>query len=336
MSSTRTASTSSLRRPTAGSALLAVLWLSAALSAIAFSLAVTVRGETERSSAAVESVRTRYLATGALQRALLYMHWGRSYFGPDGQSLYYNWGAPSLSFEFPTGSAEVRITPESSKLNVNLATPEELYSLLVSLGAEPERAQAIAQGILEWRTPVPSALPEASEQLSWSLAPSFPPRHASLEEIEELLLIKGMTPDLFYGSYGRDGQGRLAPRPGLRDSLTTYGAAGALDVNTAQPAALSAVGVTPDAIALILERRNVAPFRKPEELAALFQGAPFYSRLRVGGNAIYTLRATARLRLPNGALSPDRRSVAAMVKFMGRGFDDVYHVLRWYDNVWVQ
>jgi general secretion pathway protein K len=313
-----------------------VLWLSAALSAIAFSLAVTVRGEAERSSAALESVRTHFLATGALQRALLYMNWGRSYFGPDGQSLYYTWGQPGLSFDFPTGSAEVLITPESSKLNVNLATPEELYSLLVSLGAEPERAQAIAQGILEWRTPIASALPDASEQLSLALAPSFPPRHASLEEIEELLLINGMTPDLFYGSFGRDGQGRLATSPGLRDSLTTYGAGGALDVNTAQPAALNAVGVSPDAIALILQRRSVAPFRKPEELAALFQGAPFYSRLRIGGNAIYTLRATARLRLPSGALSPDRRSVAAMVKFMGRGFDDVYHVLRWYDNVWVQ
>jgi hypothetical protein len=56
----------------------------------------------------------------------------------------------------------------------------------------------------------------------------------------------------------------------------------------------------------------------------------------VGGNAIYTLRATARLRLPNGALSDERRSVAAMVKFLGKGFDESYHILRWYDNVWVQ
>jgi len=336
MSGMPTASNSSPRRPTTGSALLAVLWLSAALSAIAFSLAVTVRGETERSSAALESVRSHYLATGAIQRALLYMQWGRSYKGPDGQALYYTWGAPSLRFEFPTGSAEVLITPESSKLNVNLAKPEEIFSLLVALGAEPERAQTITQGILEWRTPIPGALQEAPEQLSFSPAPSFPPRHASLEEIEELLLVKGMTPDLFHGSYGRDGEGRLLARPGLRDFVTTFGAAGPLDVNTAQPAVLSAAGVSAEAIAMILERRSAAPFRNQDELAAMFQGAPFLSRLRVGGNAIFTLRATARLKLPSGGLSEDRRSVAATVKFMGRSYDEFYHVLRWYDNVWVQ
>ncbi|MGO9095569.1 MAG: general secretion pathway protein GspK [Bryobacteraceae bacterium] len=336
MSGIRTAPHSSLRRPTAGSALLAVLWLSAALSAIAFSLAVTVRGETERSSAALESVRSHYLATGAIQRAMLYVQWGLYYKGPDGQSLYYTWGAPSLSFEFPTGSAQVLIAPESSKLNVNLAKPEELFSLLVALGAEPERAQAVTQGILEWRTPIPGALQEASEQLSFSPAPSFPPRHASLEEIEELLLVKGMTPDLFYGSFGRDGEGGLVPRIGLRDCLSTYGAGGALDVNTAQPAVLSAAGVSVEAIALILQRRNVAPFRNPEELAAMFPGAPFLNRLRVGGTAIFTLRATARLKLPSGALSEDRRSVAAVVKLVGQNNDEFFHVLRWYDNVWVQ
>src|ERR1035438_195821 len=50
-----------------GSALLAVLWLTAALSAIAFSVATTVRSETERTSTAIDSVRAYYLATGAIR-----------------------------------------------------------------------------------------------------------------------------------------------------------------------------------------------------------------------------------------------------------------------------
>jgi len=45
-------------KPTRGGALLAVLWLSAALAAIAFSLANTVRGETERASTAVDGLRS--------------------------------------------------------------------------------------------------------------------------------------------------------------------------------------------------------------------------------------------------------------------------------------
>src|ERR1039458_8186869 len=58
-----------------GSALLAVLWLSAALAAIAFSLSSTVRGETERASTAVDGLRSYYLASGAIERASLELLW---------------------------------------------------------------------------------------------------------------------------------------------------------------------------------------------------------------------------------------------------------------------
>jgi len=54
-----------------------VLWLSLALSAIAFSLASSVQGETERTSTAVDGLRSYYVVTGAIERAILYMQWGR-------------------------------------------------------------------------------------------------------------------------------------------------------------------------------------------------------------------------------------------------------------------
>src|SRR5690349_15568206 len=47
-----------------GSALLTVLWISAALAAVGFALANTVRGETDRASTTVDEVRSYYLATG--------------------------------------------------------------------------------------------------------------------------------------------------------------------------------------------------------------------------------------------------------------------------------
>ena len=52
-----------------GSALLAVIWLTAALSAIAFTVANTVRAETERTSTEVDSLKAYYLATGAIDEA---------------------------------------------------------------------------------------------------------------------------------------------------------------------------------------------------------------------------------------------------------------------------
>jgi type II secretory pathway component PulK len=56
-------------KPRRGSALLAVLWLSAALAAIAFAMSTTVRGETERTSTAVDGLRAYYLAASAFDRA---------------------------------------------------------------------------------------------------------------------------------------------------------------------------------------------------------------------------------------------------------------------------
>ncbi|HEV3116947.1 MAG TPA: hypothetical protein VGY58_07850, partial [Gemmataceae bacterium] len=72
-----------------GSALLAVLWLAAALSAIAFRVANTVRAETERTSTEVDALRSYYLAVGAIDRAILWVQWGPSYRNPDGTPRYY-------------------------------------------------------------------------------------------------------------------------------------------------------------------------------------------------------------------------------------------------------
>src|SRR5262249_38295552 len=86
-----------------GSALLAVLWLTAALSAIPFTVATNVRAETERTSTAVDALRAYYLATGAIERALLYIQWGPGTRNPDGSPKYFENPMPVMRFEFPTG-----------------------------------------------------------------------------------------------------------------------------------------------------------------------------------------------------------------------------------------
>lgn len=316
-----------------GGALLAVLWLSAALSAIAFSVANTVRGEIERTATSVDGVRGYYLATGAVDRAILYILWGAGHRNPDGSTRYWERGVPRLYLRFPSGEAVVEIIPATAKLNLNTASEQDLFRLLIALGAEPGRAQEIAAGIIDWRTPGGGRGPAAFRQLYQSPVSSFSARHASFEEIEEVLLVRGMTPELFYGSYVRDREGRLVRRSGFKDCVSVYGSSSRFDVNSADPALLVSLGVTPGAVARIVERRRARPFRTIGELGPLRGSAgPGAQRLGVGGISIYTLRATARHRLPGGGLSDMRRSVAATVKFLGPGYSTPYHVLRWYDN----
>jgi general secretion pathway protein K len=326
------------RRPSSrGSALLAVLWLSAALAAIAFSLANSVRGETERTTAEVSGVRAYYLATGAVERALLYMEWAGAFKRPDG-SPGWEPGVSVLNFDFPTGQATVRIISEAARMNVNSAQPEDLYRLLLALGADSDRARGIVAGILDWRQTVPQGVATDFDRYYLTLNPSFRARHASFQEIEELLLVRGMTPDLFYGTYERDDAGRLTPRGGLRDCVSIFGSTSVFDVNGAEPALLAAIGLSPEAVSAIVARRRVAPFRTMDELAAFGRG-PGFDRLAIVPGQDVTVRATARLRLPNGELSGERRSVAALVHFDYRNFKPDgrrYSYRRWYDDVWAQ
>lgn len=315
----------------AGAALLTVLWLVAALSAIAFSVATTVRTETERTATHVEQAKAYYLATGALDRALLWMQWGPGPRLPDGRPTFYEPGMPALSMMFPSGFANVEIIPESSRLNVNRATPQELTRLFLAMGLPPERVQILTESIVDWRREAPGGTPLDAFYLS--MGPTFRPRHASFEQIEELLYVRGVTQDLFHGTWVRNADGILVRLPGLKDCLTVYGINDAYDINTTALPVLLAIGVPPDVAAAVVQRRAQRPFLTAAELGPL-QGAAG-GRLRLGGNSVFTLRATATLRTqPPAMVSDVRRSAALVVKFNQNLKEDLtpYWILRWYDN----
>jgi general secretion pathway protein K len=244
-----------------------------------------------------------------------------------------------VEYNFPSGVARVDIVPEAAKLDVNKVLPEELYRLIVALGVQPERAQEITLGIVDWRSPLSEGT-SAVDQYYLSLTPSFRGRHASIEEIEELLLVKGVTPDIFYGTYvpvpdaELGGGPRLAPRAGLADCLSVFGSTQQVDANTAAPAVLAAIGLAPFAIQALVERRRNAPFTQQQLSDFLGSVGVGANRLRVEGRSIVTMRATARLRLANGQLSDLRRTVGAQVKYMPEGYDSPIHILRWYDTAW--
>jgi general secretion pathway protein K len=315
-----------------GSALLAVMWLSAALAAIGFSLAGTVRGETERTSTELESLRCYYLAGGGIERASLELLW--FILGPDRPRLIPK-GSTAVNYTFASGVVHVEFLPEAGKLDVNRVPVEQLNRLLVALGNDPQRAAEIATNIAAWRQAGPGngglAVPIDP------LASSFQTPHASFQGIEEMLAVKGVTPDIFYGTYvpapddAPVGAPRLVARPGLVDCLSVFGSSEAVDVNTAQPAVLAAIGLPANAITLIVERRRVKPFTMDEVNNILGAAGVNTARLRVEGTSIVTIRATARLRMTDGKLSDLRRTVAAMVKYMPIGYDSRIHIRRWYD-----
>jgi len=309
-----------------GGALLAVLWLSVALSTIALTVASTVRGEVDRAATASDDTRAYFIAQSAINRTILYIQWGRTY----GPGTYYQPGTPPLHLTFPGGDATVDVIPESTKLNINTCLPVDLFRLLTALGQPPDRAQAITEAVIERRTPVPNRQSPAFDPSS-----SFLYANTSFRDIEELLLVRGITQDLFYGTWDRDESvqpPRLTQRIGLRDCVSVY-SNGSYDVNYSPIPVLLATGIPPEAVAAIAAQRRIQPFPNNIALRQFVQNmGPAAARLSVGGASMFTLRATARPRIPNGPLSDLKRSVSALVKFNPGESGELFHIVRWYDR----
>lgn len=309
-------------RDRTGSALLAVMWLSVALTAIAFTLSRTVRSELDRASLNVDSTRAYYLAKGGIERALLRL--ARPRRGNQGDpNLSFQPGQRWMRFPFPEGEVVVKIVGESGKLNVNQASPEALARVLAAAGLDPGYSAAIAGRIVTARAP-------SREQLLDSTGPdasSLLRRPASFKGLEELLVLPGMTPDVLFGTYGRGAQGQWFKTGGLHRHLSIHGGIG-VDANYASAEVLRAAGLSPGEIASLLELRESRPLR-PEDLGSnRMLGQSSLIRVTAGGGGIaYTLWSRATLR--NGRA---RRSVGALVVRSQTIGAPPIRIVRWYDT----
>ena len=303
-----------------GSALLTVLWLTAALSAIGLAVANNVRGETERAATNVDDTRAWFVARGGIERVMLRMQWGQPFYEPKQRTM---------ELDFPAATVHVEIIPETSKLNLNGARPEELARLLEAMGVPADRVLEITAAIVDWRTPdALHASPLDAFYLGQS--PSFSPRHASFQENEELLLVKGVTPELYYGS------SLDRSRAGLRDCLSVYGSTGLIDINTARGETLQAVGIAATDVASILKLR-AQQLVGYEDIQRIIQATGTGGqRLGLTSMTMFTLRATARMKQRDGKLSDMRRTAAALVKFQVQGNAQQkppgVEILRWFDR----
>ena len=296
-----------------GGALLAVLWLSAALAAIAFSAAQRVRAERDRTQNLVEGMQAELLATSALERGLFHILGAPLGYTGDGVPVLWSQERPFIRLNFPSGEALVEVIPESSKVNVNDAQPEKLLRLMLALGVPRAAAEQIAVAIVDWRSPAAGAP-------AFPAGPTFSPPHASFQQIEELLSVNGITPDLFYGRMEHASDGRWIAVAGLRDCLSVYSGSAAHDVNSVQPAVLAAEGFAPEAISAIIQLRKQGPINQEQWMALAPSLGEMAGALVIGGGKILTLRATARVRSANGHLGEVRRT-ATLTVMRGPSYD---------------
>ena len=110
--------------------------------------------------------------------------------------------APRL--DGPEGAIRYGLTPESSKLNVNVATDQQIEQLLTPLlvGLEIESPQELINALLDWRDTDSDTRDGGAENEFYNNlepGPAYSTKNGPLDTVEEMLLIKGFSARILYG-----------------------------------------------------------------------------------------------------------------------------------------
>ncbi len=150
--------------------------------------------------------------------------------------------SPGRDIEVDGVTLHVRLEAESAKININNLAGgrvgrnfrrdvQMLFNLADVLNDEyydPVLTYDMILSIIEWITPedtmevVIGAFPgePAGSRYYRNLTPPYECKHARLNTLSELLLVKGITEEVLYG---RAGDAEEPYRPGLADFMTLYG-----------------------------------------------------------------------------------------------------------------
>lgn len=185
-------------------ALILVLWTIAVLSLLAGGLSFALRQDLTIANMETDRLTAHYLARAGLERAIVAVM-GDSPLSDSPSDLWYddtemkNVKLNGGTFSVVHDNYEVNATgtygagDECAKLNVNVATRDQLLKL-------PNMTEEIAAAIIDWRDSDEDPQPGGVERAYYDrLEHPYTIRNGPVQTVRELLLVRGVTPGLFYG-----------------------------------------------------------------------------------------------------------------------------------------
>jgi len=147
---------------------------------------------------------------------------------------------------FEQGRFELSITDLSGKIQINSLVDEdgdidenhkkflETFLGLKEFGLDPEKRESIVDAVTDWmdEDDEVTGFRGAENPYYQALPRPYSCRNGRLNSIEELLLIRGITKEIFYGT---------EKKKGISEYLTVYGNDGKININTADPVVLTAL-----------------------------------------------------------------------------------------------
>ena len=140
----------------------------------------------------------------------------------------------AVNGNFAGGAYRVDIQDESGKINLNTVSAEQLRALAEAAGIPKEDADIIADSILDWRdSDKLFRLNGAEDDYYQTMNPPYKSKNSRFDTVEELLLVKGITPTYFYGYPERTVDGSVVYKYGLSRYFTVYSNRNQINVNYA-------------------------------------------------------------------------------------------------------
>jgi general secretion pathway protein K len=289
-----------------GVAFVLVLWVIAMLSILLGSFSLIARTENLQARHLFDTTQARYAAEAGLNLAVYELR------KSDPAARWVGDGRP-YTFGYGDAEIEVRITDDSGKIDINAADETMLANLFTARGVPLDKAQALADAVLDWRDPDDLARPNGAEIAEYKAAGlPYGPKNAPFDTVSELQQVFGMD----YALYEQ-----------LEPSLTIY--SGRAAPNAAFASAETLAAMYPDASPeqlqqLILQRQAMAPGDAAAAGIMLPDGTPLVAG---GGGLTYSVKSRATL--SNGASTTlDATIRMGGINTAGRP----YVILRWRDG----
>ena len=324
-----------------------VLWVMVVLSVLALEFSFAMRTEVNIAKNYKEELQLYALAEGGIQRAiaeLVFKHDPRiqqmrktlksEEIPPDKKE----WVTDGRSYLLPSdlGECEIRVMSEGGKININLIPESLLRKILGNVGLEGEKRDIVTDSIMDWKDPDDFyRINGAENDYYQSLKEPYYCKNGNLDSIEELLLIRGVTSDLFNGRKAKEKEeGSKGDSPGLKDIFSIYSPMGQIDINSATPAALRAfLGVPSEIARRIGKAREEKSFENQQDLLRRVpELAPFIAEV---GTPIVFQSATPYYTIESRAKNKEggaNRGLKVIVK-IDRQEKKNYKIIQWMDRL---
>ena len=172
----------------------------------------------------------------------------------------YPYSGKEVHYNLPAGRWVVEIQDEGGKFNVNTLDVSGWSRLLESCGVEMGgKRDTIIDSILDWKDKDSlKRLNGAEDDYYRSLPHPYHCRNSYFQSIEELSLVKGVTPEIYI---------QLVPE------LTVWGTGKRLNINSADKRALETLGMSREnAEEIVKYREENGPFSSLEDLEKSISG----------------------------------------------------------------